>query len=71
MLALKGQKLKDMLEVYRAAGAPNLTNIKKSDRVGEIRQALSDAVDIFNFWYDKGIVTPSIGEDALSERITV
>lgn len=48
VLALKGQKLKDMLEVYRAAGAPNLTNIKKSDRVGEIRQALSDAIDMYN-----------------------
>ena len=28
-------------------------------------------VDIFNFWYDKGIVTTSIGEEALSERIKV
>ena len=28
-------------------------------------------VNIFNFWYEKGIVTPSIEEEALSERITV
>ena len=48
VLALKGQKLKDMLEVYRAAGALNLTTIKKSDWVGEIRQALSDAIDMYN-----------------------
>ena len=28
-------------------------------------------VDIFNYWYEKGEVTPEIGEIALSERIRV
>jgi len=28
-------------------------------------------VNIFNYWYEKGIVTPSIVEEELSERITV
>lgn len=47
VLALTSQRLQDMLEVYRAAGAPNLTGVKKSNRVGVIRQALSDAIQMY------------------------
>ena len=47
VLALTSQRLQDMLEVYHAAGAPNLTGVKKSNRVGVICQALSDAIHMY------------------------
>lgn len=48
VIALKGDSLKDMLEIYQQTGAPGLDNIRRSDKVGVIRQALSDAIDQYN-----------------------
>src|SRR6266511_1941366 len=42
VLALKGQALKDQLKVFKNAGAPNLVKGKL-----EIRQILSDAIDLY------------------------
>ncbi|KAF8810467.1 hypothetical protein BYT27DRAFT_7221984 [Phlegmacium glaucopus] len=47
--ALKGKALKDHLKAFHSAGAPNLQNFKQSGaKVEEIRQALRDAVDLYN-----------------------
>jgi len=46
VLALKGQALKDQLKVFKNAGAPNLVRGKLPTLVGEIRQTLSDAIDL-------------------------
>ena len=47
VLALKGQALKDQLKVFKNAGAPNLVKGKLPTLVGEIRQILSDAIDLY------------------------
>ena len=47
VLALKGQALKDQLKVFKNAGAPNLVKGKLPTLVGEIRQTLSDAIDLY------------------------
>ncbi|KAF9476975.1 hypothetical protein BDN70DRAFT_811358 [Pholiota conissans] len=44
--ALKSQNLQDQYALFKARGAPNLQNIKKPSKVGEIRQALSDAINM-------------------------
>jgi hypothetical protein len=57
---------KKVLEPYKEEYRKTTTT---SERHNIIRNHI--LVDIFNFWYEKGIVTPSIGEEALSERIKV
>ena len=44
---LAGQKLKDQLAAFKAAGAPNLNRITARTRVGEIRTALITAVSVY------------------------
>jgi len=44
---LKGQALKDQLKVFKNAGAPNLVTGKLPTLVTEIRQTLSDAIDLY------------------------
>src|SRR6266545_1565455 len=44
---LKGQALKDQLKVFKNAGAPNLVTGKLPTLVAEIRQILSDAIDLY------------------------
>ncbi|KAF9477101.1 hypothetical protein BDN70DRAFT_896825, partial [Pholiota conissans] len=43
---LKGQNLQDQYALFKAQGAPNMQTIKKPTKVGEIRQLLSDAIDL-------------------------
>ena len=57
---------KKVLEIYKEEYKKTTST---SERHNLIRNHI--LVDIFNFWYDKGIVTPSIGEEVLSERIKV
>ncbi|TFK17573.1 hypothetical protein FA15DRAFT_710670 [Coprinopsis marcescibilis] len=45
---LKGQSLKDMVQVYKDAGAHNLEQIKSSTKVGEIRTALCVAISLYD-----------------------
>ena len=46
-VSLKGQALKDQLKVFKNAGAPNLVTGKLPTLVAEIRQTLSDAIDLY------------------------
>ena len=43
---LKGVALKDQLRLFKNAGAPNLKQTPLSTRVGDIRKALTDAIDL-------------------------
>jgi len=44
---LKGQALKDQLKVFKNAGAPNLVTGKLPTLVADIRQTLSDAINLY------------------------
>ncbi|TFK16880.1 hypothetical protein FA15DRAFT_739248, partial [Coprinopsis marcescibilis] len=48
VINLKGQSLKDMVQVYKDAGAPNLEQIKSSTKVGEIRTALCVVISLYD-----------------------
>ncbi|RXW14912.1 hypothetical protein EST38_g10937 [Candolleomyces aberdarensis] len=45
---LKGDRLKDMLDKFKEAGAPHLDNTKRSDKVGDIRNALIRAIESYH-----------------------
>lgn len=57
---------KKVLEIYKDEYRKTTTT---PERHNIIRNHI--LVDIFNFWYEKGIVTPSIGEEALSVLVKV
>ena len=46
-VSLKGQALKDQLKVFKNAGAPNLVTGKLPTLVADIRQTLSDAINLY------------------------
>jgi len=46
-VSLKGQALKDQLKVFKNARAPNLVTERLPTLVAEIRQTLSDAIDLY------------------------
>ena len=65
---LKGEKLKDHMRAFKNAGAPNLQNVKAKTLVADIRNAIKEAIDLFN----EGKWTPSAeyaaqGEDSGEE----
>ena len=43
---LKGQALKDQLKLFKSEGAPNLKQGPLPTKVGDIRKALKDAIDM-------------------------
>ena len=45
---LKGEKLKDHMRAFKKAGAPNLQNVKAKTLVADIRNAIKEAIDLFN-----------------------
>ena len=45
---LKGEKLKDHMRAFKQAGAPNLQNVKAKTLVADIRNAIKEAIDLFN-----------------------
>jgi hypothetical protein len=48
VVKLAGEKLKNHFDAFKAAGAPNIQNIAKRERVAQIREALQQAVDLYN-----------------------
>jgi hypothetical protein len=48
IVKLSGEKLKDHFAAFKAAGAPNVQNMAKREKVAQIRQALQQAVDLYN-----------------------
>ena len=66
---LKGESLKDHLQAYQKAGAPNLQNMSIRTTVGKIREGLVDSIDLFN----SGQWKPStnFGLEAVSESDSV
>ncbi|TEB34020.1 hypothetical protein FA13DRAFT_1828042, partial [Coprinellus micaceus] len=45
---LKGEALKDMLDKFKAVGAPDLGNVNRRSKVGAIREALIVAIEKYN-----------------------
>jgi hypothetical protein len=45
--ALKGQSLKDQLQVYKSANAPNLKGVTANTKVGIIREQMCNAIDMY------------------------
>ena len=45
--AIKGQQLHDQYALFKSQGAPNIQDIKKPTKVGDIRKELEKAIDLY------------------------
>ena len=45
---LRGDDLRDLLRVFKKAGAPNVQKMKIGAKVGEIKDGINQAIDLFN-----------------------
>ena len=66
---LKGQNLKDHLQAFQRAGAPNLEKMSLRTTVAKIREGLVESIDLFNSgqWKPNYLETISEESDSVEE----
>jgi hypothetical protein len=63
IINLKGEGLKDHLQAFQKAGAPNLQNISIRTVVAKIREGLCESIDMFNAGQWKPNTLESVSEE--------